>query len=250
MTSTTPTDPPLFATDMKGLMNQLKDIDLSGTIGRTSELTMDDILNKMSEAKLKAKIEKDSKRPIAKYEPPGGWKQTTSTRKESNSTTLAKLAMTKKSKLRTVAAFRTNELKWDGSSTLDSHVEKEIYRTPCRDPSGIFYRNLGREPYRGDKKWKPTSVDTDLPDVTMSMLTDSFRTRLVVHISTIVTKEKYIFDHMPITTDAQRNAKAKHGADLNNLEMVKTELLDSIMQVEKEEKEKELLKSKSKSTKK
>lgn len=236
MTSAAPTEPPIFSTDMKGLMNQLKDIDLSGTLGRTSELTMDDILHKMSEAKLKAKAEKEAKRPIAKYVPPGGWKQTTSIRKESTSTTLAKLAMAKKSKLHTVAAFRTNSfIKWDGSSTLDPEMEKEIYRTPCRDPSGTFYRNLGREPYKGDKKWKPTSVDSDLPDVTVSMLTDSFRTRLVVHISSVVEKEREVYEHMPIATEAQRNAKARHGADLNNLEMVKADLLDSIMLAEKNE---------------
>jgi len=223
---------------MKSLLSQMKELDLPNTLGTTSTESMSDILAKMSTTKDKARQIKEASRPPAKYVPPGGWKKGAFDPKvESRTANLQTLARSKQRNLRTVAAFRTSVSKWDGSFTLEPELQKSIYRTPCRDPSGTFYRNLGREPFKGTNVWKPSSIDQALPDLSVELLTESFRNRLVVHISTVVEKETEVYENLPVTTDAQRNYKARHGADLNNLRMVKERLLDTIMRIEKAERE-------------
>ena len=223
-------DKVIFSTDMKSLLSQLKDLDLANTLGHTSSESLSDILKQITEAKENARKAKEALRPTAKYVPPGGWKKELLEPKPlSKTATLEKSAHLKRTQMRTIAAFRVPESKWDGSFTLEPELEKSIYRTPCRDPSGTLYLNVGREPYKGDNVWKPSSIDQNLPPITVDLLTDSFKDRLVVHISTVVEKEQRIYDEMPVTTDAQRNIKAKHGADLSNLKHVKDHLLDAIV---------------------
>lgn len=230
---------PIFSTDMKTLYAQMKDLDLANTVGTTSSESMSDILAKMSATKEMARQIKEANRPPAKYVPPGGWKKDAFTPREaSRACTLQTLARTKQRNLRTVAAFRPSESKWDGSFTLEPELQKSIYRTPCRDPSGTLFRNLGREPYKGPNVWKPSSVDQDLPDIGVEQLTESFRTRLVVHLSQVVETETHVYENLPVTTDAQRNYKARHGADLNNLRLVKERLLDAIVRIERQDREK------------
>ncbi len=48
----------IFSTDIEVLLQQLETLELHSTVGRTSDLAMDDILRKMSEVKEKFRNDK------------------------------------------------------------------------------------------------------------------------------------------------------------------------------------------------
>lgn len=107
--------------DSATLTKQLSEMDLSDG---TKDLSMDDILKKMSDTKRRAAALKEPKsspsaRPLtAPFQPDS-------------------------------PATDFRETTWNKSCALSDNLKKTIHRPPFRDPSGEIIRSLGRAKYTG-----------------------------------------------------------------------------------------------------
>lgn len=128
----------------------------------------------------------------------------------------------------TLARFHRYPDPWDSSFDLNSELKKQLYRTPCRDPSGKLIRNLGRDDNRGGIPWKAVEVDRNLPMTTFDSCSESFQVQVVKHMDDVIARVEKEYASAPTKTQAQSNLKASLGADLNNLkhrrEQIRVEL--------------------------
>lgn len=129
----------------------------------------------------------------------------------------------------TLARFHRYPEPWDSSFEPSKELKKELYRTPCRDPSGQLIRNLGRDAYpKGVKPWKAVEVDRNLPGTTFDSCSETFQVQVVKHLDDVIRRVEKEYAKAPTTTQAQSNLKASLGADLNNLktrrEQIRVEL--------------------------
>jgi hypothetical protein len=136
----------------------------------------------------------------------------------------------------TVARFHISEPKWDGSYNLDPTIAKELYRTPCSDPSGRRV-NLGRDEAKGVPTWAAVNVDRLLPVPQLDLCTDSFRGRLVDHVEQAAKKVEQLYVKMPENNDRQRQEKARTGADLSALQRTRDLVLEDNARIEAQSKD-------------
>lgn len=117
----------------------------------------------------------------------------------------------------TISQFRNSALSWDGSFMLDNDLRKEVYRTPISDASGTRIFNLGREITKGGQPWKPPQVDRILPVPGIEGCCGHYRDILLKEMDRKVKKVDNEYQKFKPKTDAERNQKARLGADLSNL---------------------------------
>jgi hypothetical protein len=135
------------------------------------------------------------------------------------------------SKSCTIAAFHQKQNKWDGSFVLDSEIAKDLYRTPCRDPTGKVIFSLSRDPFipsKGKPSWKPPDATNDLPEPTFEKCAMSFQEHLLAHMNYVIAKVEEEYRKMPDKTVAKSTLRAKVGADLNDLKLQQQKLLKEI----------------------
>jgi hypothetical protein len=128
----------------------------------------------------------------------------------------------------TIARFRPGITQWDGSYYLDEHMKKELYRVPCRDPSGKVIRSLGRDEAKGVTKWRPVEVDRQLPVPSVILYSESYLQRLIKHMDEVVAKLEIEYSNMPSSTLRLSNLKAQAGADLNNMKQNRALILEEM----------------------
>ena len=96
------------------LLKRLKSIDIAAETGNTfNNLTVKDILDKISDAKLEEQRRKEALKPPKKYVPPGGWKKLQPITDSSLATST--IQRPKKTEDHTIARFHIAPPKWDGS---------------------------------------------------------------------------------------------------------------------------------------
>lgn len=135
------------------------------------------------------------------------------------------------SKSCTIAAFHPKQNKWDGSFVLDGEIVKDLYRTPCRDPTGKVIFSLSRDPFipsKGKPSWKPPDATNDLPEPTFEKCAMSFQEHLLAHMNYVIAKVEEEYRKMPDKTVAKSTLRAKVGADLNDLKLQQQKLLKEI----------------------
>ncbi len=135
------------------------------------------------------------------------------------------------SKQYTISAFHTNTPKWDGSYYPDPNLINDLYRIPCRDPTGKVIFNLMRDDGKlpkGQKAWKPADTCKDLPEPTFEQCSVTFQKQALSHIIQAIERVEEQYRTMPGKTQEQSTIKAKVGADLNNLRMERDRLIEKI----------------------
>lgn len=127
----------------------------------------------------------------------------------------------------TIARYRVAPPKWDGSLFSDVNLTKSLYREPNADPTGRMIRTLTRDESRGGKKWEPVEIDRSLQRPPTALYTDSAKAMVLAHLDKQIKKVDAIFSSLPQETESQRFHKAKIGADLFELQQEKQRLLES-----------------------
>lgn len=130
-----------------------------------------------------------------------------------------------------ISAFRPKTAKWDGSFTPNPELLKEMYRIPCRDPTGKLIWNLTRDEGKlpkGQKSWKPGDCPNDLPAPTFEQCSPSFQRQALLHLIQAVQRIEEQYRTMPDKTQEQSTLRANVGADLNNLRMERDRLIEKI----------------------
>mmetsp|Transcript_8813 Transcript_8813/g.7878 ORF Transcript_8813/g.7878 Transcript_8813/m.7878 type:complete len:221 (+) Transcript_8813:42-704(+) len=204
------------------LKKKFNHMNLSNELGNTSQLTMQDILNKMTEVKQKQKdyinqLNESKKKP---YIPPGGWKIPPNTNQPKRSP----INTVNLPKTNTIARFRPISPKWNCSTSL-GELDHVLYRTPDTDPSGERIFSLSRP--TSPLVWKPNLAhDRDFNDPPLDSLPSVYRKHLINHLDHSIEKIKQEYDKTNsfIMTERNRQIKAKIGADLYNLQRTKEKL--------------------------
>lgn len=123
-----------------------------------------------------------------------------------------------------ISQFKTQVAPWDSSYYPSAALTKQLYRTPCRDPSGKVITSLARDEAKGVVPWKPCEVDRQLPDPKFTECAHSFQIRLLSHLDEVVERVEKEFLRAPSSTQYHSNVKARIGADLNNLKQKRDQL--------------------------
>jgi hypothetical protein len=128
-----------------------------------------------------------------------------------------------------ISAFHQKTNKWDGSRNPGDEVLKELYRTPCRDPTGKVIFSLARDLTipEGKKAWYPAESGRDFPNPQCSL---AFQIPALAHLMTAIERIEEEYKKMPEHTQAESALKATVSADLNNLKMEKDRLLLQVEQ--------------------
>lgn len=123
-----------------------------------------------------------------------------------------------------ISQFRPPQPRFDGSYYADEKLLGQLYRTPCRDPSGTLILNLGRDQTKGTKAWKTPQPDQDIPQPSFASCAESYRTRVLKHMNDVVEKVSQEYKALPAKTQEQNTLRAQVGADLNNLKQRQAQL--------------------------
>jgi hypothetical protein len=123
-----------------------------------------------------------------------------------------------------ISQFRPPQPRFDGSYYPDDKLLTQLYRTPCRDPSGTLILNLGRDETKGAKAWKTPQPDQDIPNPSFASCAETYRTRVLKHMDDVVEKVEQEYKALPSRTQEQSTLKAQVGADLNNLKQRRSQL--------------------------
>lgn len=123
-----------------------------------------------------------------------------------------------------ISQFRPPQPRFDGSQYADEKLLSQLYRTPCRDPSGTLILNLGRENTKGAKSWKTPQPDQDIPNPSFASCAEFYRARVLKHMDDVVEKVEQEYKALPSRTQEQSTLKAQVGADLNNLKQRRSQL--------------------------
>lgn len=132
-----------------------------------------------------------------------------------------------------ISRFRPNEGKWDGSFTPDPRLMEQLYRTPCRDPTGKVFFSLGRDEAKGVKPWKPPQTDQDLPEPSFASCAESFQRQVLAHMDATIEKVEAEYAKMVETTQDKSALKARVGRDLNNLKRKRDKLRAELEEIDK-----------------
>jgi hypothetical protein len=227
---------PQITSDEAVLNDLMKDINFKSDIGdSTSSMSMKEILESMSKTKSNHKNylktiaeEKTSLSRITSSSLRKSLQQpndddidynfdVTDLPKENNKVRNIFKKESNHRKSRTISQFRNSPLSWDGSFMLDKDLRKEVYRTPVSDSSGTRILNLGREITKGGHPWKPPEVDRILPVPGIEGCCGHYRDILLKEMDKKVKKVDNEYSKFKPRTDAERNQKARLGADLFNL---------------------------------
>lgn len=144
-----------------------------------------------------------------------------------------------RSKLRTgtsIARFRPQEGRWDGSFYVTKEVQDQLYRTPCRDPTGKLIFSLARDEAKGVKPWITPQPNQDIPEPSFASCSSSYQKMVLRYIDEVIAKVEREYKAMPENTQDRSTLKAKVGADLDNFRRKREELRGDIARKEEEEK--------------
>lgn len=131
----------------------------------------------------------------------------------------------------TIAKFRLDEAKWDGTAVPSDELQKELYRTPVPDCSGTVIKSLARDLAKG-KKWAPPEYDRDLPEPTFANCSASRQRIVLQHMDDVIAKVGVEYNKMKADTQDKSSLKARIGADLNDLKRKRERLLREIAEKE------------------
>ena len=123
-----------------------------------------------------------------------------------------------------ISHFHPTTPKWDGSHMPDPILVKDLYRIPCRDPTGKVIFSLMRDETKltpDQQAWKPPEHAKDLPEPPCSF---TFQLQAISHLDATIEKVEAEYKKMPQQTQAQSVLKAQVGADLNNLKLDREKL--------------------------
>lgn len=210
---------PSIVTDKNVLLKKLNELDQAKITGNTQELSMSEILKKMSNVKLLAKQEIEARAETPKYVPPGGWKLPPKLSTGSGDhSPKRKVAL---HRAHTVSDLRDKEPVWNNTLHVSEVITKAIYRIPDRDPSGKRCDVILRDIPKDVGLWiPPISGDGDFPKVTKELCSSSFKPILEKTLLEAVSKTESMFEAMPQTTDRLRKQKTLVGRDLFEMQQV------------------------------
>lgn len=208
----------------KALMIKLRELEqrqrsgsFSGLYGKdTSSMSLNELMEQMTITKEKERKLKEEKRGPPKWKPPPILFETKVEvhvpNKPSNIPTNPKVDCT-------IARFRPKEKKMVTSHYPTPELVKTLYRdhTIGGDTSGRRIFNLGRDLKRGGIPWRPGAFDKDINPIGFEQSHPWFRKMLLGQLETAVAKAESDLKAMKPTTDKERNAKARLGAELHVL---------------------------------
>lgn len=117
----------------------------------------------------------------------------------------------------TIARFRPKSPTWDSSFYVSKDVEGQLYRTPCRDPTGKLILSLARDEAKGVPAWKTPQSGQDLAPPSFSSCSESYQQMVLRYMDEVIEKVQREYKNMPEDTQVKATLKARAGADLNNL---------------------------------
>jgi hypothetical protein len=204
----------------------------------TSGLSLQDLAQKITEAKLSERKRKESAR-LAKnggrepYVPPGGWRMHPTISLRIPPKIQKPDPVEKASKMTTIDKYRemAKPRTWDAGFNCPENLAKELWRQTGGDTSGHRIFNLSRDDDKTCVRWKPGAYDKDLPNPTLDLLTPSYREVLKSHVCAAPLKVKNEFEKMDGRTTAARELKARVGSDLYKLQTTKEQVLAELASV-------------------
>jgi hypothetical protein len=232
-------------TDERELLAHLRLMNMRDLCADTQSLSVNDILHKMSQVKERhavavAEAKKERQLKSANGSPTGrprSPQRSMSPATRSHSPQFSPLDSHSWLKSRSspsplhkqdfsIARFRPKTPIWEQCLHPDPAIEKELYRTPCFDCTGKNMASVGREEAKGCVVWVPPEVDRSIPTVSVDACSPTFRKQLAGRVSRAadIVNDQYAL--MPSRTERERNLKAKAGADLYNLQMVRDKVLE------------------------
>jgi hypothetical protein len=138
---------------------------------------------------------------------------------------------TSKKNNHTIAKFRLDEPRWDGTAVPSDELQKELYRIPIADSSGTVIKSLARDLAKG-KKWAPPESDRDLPEPTFANCSESRQRIVLKHMEDVIDKVEIEYSKMKADTQDKSSLKARIGADLNDLKRKRERLVREIAEKE------------------
>ena len=208
---------------------------------KSASLSLEDLARQISEAKAKARAEKEAKRPKKPYIPPGGWKE-----KEKNGvlepSRLNSNPIEKGRKMVSIAKYRTLRTPrvWESAMTVSGDLAKNLYRTGGGDTSGKRIFNLGRDAYPKDipAQWKPSPCDKDFGTPSLELVTDSYRKMLINHVKRVPERVEEEVKSLPEHTTNERNFKSRMAADLSKTRLTESEVTNEFARLDRLKEEK------------
>lgn len=123
-----------------------------------------------------------------------------------------------------ITRFRPKSPTWDGSFFISKNVQDQLYRVPCRDPSGKTIFSLDREQAKGVPAWKTPNSGKDLDPPSFTSCSESYQQMVLRFMDEVIDKVEREYRSMPENSQAKVNMKARAGADLNNLKQERERL--------------------------
>ena len=193
--------------DEQALLATLRTCDISSETGNTANMSVTDILKRMSDVKEQERMRLESLKPPPKYVPPGGWKRTEKPTQKAESKPYHKVD-------HSIAQFHYSVPKWDGSFNMDPELAKTIHRTPVSDPSGKKIFSLQRDMAKGVAPWKPGPQDRDFPE----SINVGHADHVIHHLTTVAHNIEVEYNQIPTTNERCRTYKASLGSDLYRIQ--------------------------------
>ena len=152
-----------------------------------------------------------------------GRKQLTATLSETQAMAERRKTMRKKTNEFKISQFRLPvvDVQWDASFYPDRELAKKLYRTPCRDPSGVVINGVSRDEAKGAVPWAPPEADRPFPPAHSNLCKYPFQQQLMDYLTARVTQLEQYYAQLPHATLDQRETKARAGADLNEIRIVR-----------------------------
>lgn len=127
-----------------------------------------------------------------------------------------------------ISRFRPKSPTWDGSFYVSKAVQEQLYRTPCRDPSGKLILSMGRDEAKGVPAWKAPQSGKDLDPPTFTSCSESYQEMVLRFMDEVIEKVEREYRSMPENSQFKATLKAKAGADLNNLKQERRRLREEL----------------------
>lgn len=206
--------------DAKELRIQLSQMSMRDICVDTHALSLNDILQKMSDVR---------KAAAGTTQSHGHIKSPTSHLKRLNhhSSSSTRPTTVPHKQDFTIAQFRPKSPVWEQCLHPDPEIDKLLYRTPCFDCSGRSMSSVGRDEAKGCVVWVPPQVDRAIPNVSIGACSPTFRRQLEKHVERAAEIVEDQYSLMPHRTERERNARARVGADLHNLRSVRNRVTAS-----------------------
>lgn len=134
-----------------------------------------------------------------------------------------------------ISRFRPKSPTWDGSFFISKNVQEQLYRVPCRDPTGKTIFSLDREQAKGVPAWKTPNSGKDLDPPSFTSCSESYQRMVLRFMDEVIDKVEREYRSMPENSQAKVNLKARAGADLNNLKQERERLLRDLALFQEQE---------------